>query len=91
MGYDRSFGFNYLIVNKRHTIITRKTIVTMQLFVPDSDVCAHEAIAQLHATHATLEALNVVEQLQTLDNHGGTATELYGAVRTLLLAADAQH
>jgi len=63
----------------------------MQLFVSDPYVRAHQAVAQLDAAHATLEALDVIEQLQALDDHCGAAAQLRGAVRTLFLAADAQH
>lgn len=63
----------------------------MQLFVPDPYVGAHQAVAQLHAAHATLETLDVIEQLQALDDHGSAAAELRRAVRTLLLTAHAQH
>lgn len=63
----------------------------MQLFVSDPYVRAHQAVAQLDAAHATLETLDVIEQLQALDDHGGAAAQLRGAVRTLFLATDAQH
>jgi len=63
----------------------------MQLFVPDPYVGSHQAVAQLHAANATLEALNVIKQLQALNDHGGASTKFHCAVRTLFLAADAQH
>ena len=46
----------------------------MQPVVPDPDVGALVAGAQLHVTDAALEAAQVVEQAQALDDHGGPAT-----------------
>lgn len=48
--------------------------MAVKFVVSDPDVGAHEAIAQLHAAHAALETIYVVEQLQALDDHGSTAT-----------------
>lgn len=52
----------------------------MQLFVSDPYISAHQAIAQLHATNATLETLNVIEKLQALNNHGSTTAKFYCTV-----------
>ena len=46
----------------------------MELVVPDADVGAGAAVAELHVADAALEAPQVVEQPQRLDYHGGTAT-----------------
>jgi len=46
----------------------------MQLFVPDSHVRAHQAIAQLDAADTTLKTIYVIEQLQALNDHSGTPT-----------------
>ena len=48
--------------------------MTVQLVVPDPNVGAHRAVAQLHITHAALEAVDVVEQTETLDYHGRAPT-----------------
>ncbi len=46
----------------------------MQPVVPDPDVGALVAGAQLHVADAALEAAQVVEQAEALDDHGGAAT-----------------
>jgi hypothetical protein len=48
----------------------------MQLFVSDSHICAHQAVAQLDTANTTLETFNMVEQLQALNDHSGTSTKL---------------
>jgi hypothetical protein len=52
----------------------------MQLFVSDSYISAHQAIAQLHTANTTLKTLNMIEQLKALNNHGSATTKLYCTV-----------
>ena len=56
------------------TFVVGVTILTVELVVPDADVGAGVAVAELDVADAALEAPQVVEQPQRLDNHGGTAT-----------------
>jgi hypothetical protein len=51
------------------TIITRVTIVTMQLVVPNSNISSHQSITQLNMTNTAFEAVNVIEQPQAFDYH----------------------
>ena len=54
--------------------------------VPDPDVCPSLTIAQLHPTDTAHEAGDVVEEAQTLYDHGSTPAKLLPTVGTLLLA-----
>lgn len=65
-------------VGRLHTaeldaVVAAEAVVTVQLLVADAHVGAGHAVAQLHAAHAALEAVQVVEQAQALDDHGRTA------------------
>ncbi len=46
----------------------------MELVVPDPDVGAGLSAAELHVADAALEAAEVVEKAEGLDDHGGAAT-----------------
>lgn len=52
------------------TIVTRVAVVTVQLVVAHTHICSHKSIAQLYTAYTALEAVNVVEQPQTLNDHG---------------------
>ena len=57
-----------------NTFVVGVAVLTVELVVPDADVGAGAAVAELHVADAALEAPQVVEQPQRLDYHGGTAT-----------------
>lgn len=57
--------------------------MAVQFAVANAHVGAHEAVAQLHAADAALEAVNVVEQAQTLDDHRRTPT--YDNINNVLI------
>ena len=78
-------------INIEITIVVGVTVVTVQVVITHPDVGAGSAVTQCDATNAASEAANVVEEPQTLDNHGGATTQLFHTERTLLLPANTQH
>lgn len=56
------------------TVVTRVAVVTVQLVVAHAHVCSHESVAQLYTAYTALEAVNVVEQPQTLYDHGSSSS-----------------
>lgn len=64
----------------------------MKSTVPHSNVGAvNVAIGNRRLTNAALEAVDVIEQTEILNNHGGSRAQLSIAIRAKLLARHAQH
>jgi len=55
-------------------IIAGVAVLAVQLVIPHPDICSIEAISQLDVADAALEAVDVVEEQQRLDDHGSAAT-----------------
>lgn len=55
-------------------LVAGVAVLAVQLVVPHPDIGSIEAVAQLDMADAALEAVDVVEQQQRLDDHGSTAT-----------------
>lgn len=57
-----------------HTVVARVARVTVEFSVAHAHIGAHEAIAKLHAADTALEAVNVVEEAQALNDHRRSPT-----------------
>ena len=60
-------------MNKKYTFIIGVAVLAMELVVPDPDVGAGGAVAQLNVAHATLETTQVVEQTEAFNDHRSAA------------------
>lgn len=75
-------------VNQSHTweldaLLVRKAIVTVETTVPHPHIrSVNVAVWDWSLTHATLEAVNVVEQTEVFDNHRSPWSQLMIAIRT---------
>jgi hypothetical protein len=57
-----------------HTVVARVARVAVEFSVAHAHIGAHEAIAKLHAADTALEAVNVVEEAQALNDHRRSPT-----------------
>jgi len=63
----------------------------VQPIVPHPYICSLLTVAKLDAADAALEASNVVEEPQTLNDHCCASAKFLLAMAASLLPADAQH
>lgn len=73
------------------TIVVGVAIVAVQIVVPDADVRSGRSIAQGRPAYAAPEAVDVIEEPQTFDDHGRPSTQFLLAEGALLLPAHAEH
>jgi hypothetical protein len=57
-----------------HTVVARVARVAVEFSIAHAHIGAHEAVAELHAADTALEAVNVVEEAQALNDHRRSPT-----------------
>lgn len=70
------------------SLVIGVAVTAMHTVVAHVHVGSFFAIAQLHSTHTTHKAGDVVVQPEALYDHGSAPAKLLVAVRTLLLSRD---